>query len=121
MDFSERTLAVVRSYYISWTSKDFETAVRLLADDVEVEVPVNEYLDATSFGAALTAFGGLAKKVELLGEFVRGREAVLLYDMMVPGVGTMRVAEHFTVAGGKIIRLRQIHDTAPLRAAGLVR
>jgi hypothetical protein len=31
------------------------------------------------------------------------------------------VAEHFTVTAGKIARLRQIHDTAAVRAAGLVR
>jgi ketosteroid isomerase-like protein len=32
--------------------------------------------------------------------------------------GMLRVAEHFTVADGKITRIRQIHDTAALRAAG---
>jgi hypothetical protein len=34
-------------------------------------------------------------------------------------VGTLRVAEHFTVEGGKITRIRQIHDTAAVGAAGL--
>lgn len=43
----------------------------------------------------------------------------LLLD--VRGVGKMRVAEHFTVRAGKITRLRQIHDTAAVRAAGLGR
>jgi hypothetical protein len=45
---------------------------------------------------------------------------VLLYDMDVPGLGTLRVAEHFTVEDDKITRIRQIHDTAALRAAGFV-
>jgi hypothetical protein len=44
---------------------------------------------------------------------------MLLYDLAAGPVGTLRVAEHFTVAGGKIVRLRQVHDTAPVRAAGL--
>ncbi|MBA3807430.1 MAG: hypothetical protein H0X28_03405 [Solirubrobacterales bacterium] len=43
---------------------------------------------------------------------------MLLYDMDVDGLGEMRVAEHFTVAGDQITRIRQIHDTALLRAAG---
>jgi hypothetical protein len=30
----------------------------------------------------------------------------------------LRVAEHFTVAQGKITRIRQVHDTAALRTAG---
>jgi hypothetical protein len=45
---------------------------------------------------------------------------MLLYDMDVRGLGVMRVAEHFTIRNGKIARLRQIHDTAALRAAGFV-
>lgn len=35
--------------------------------------------------------------------------------MHVDWLGRMRVVEHFTVADGKIVRLRQIHDTAALR------
>jgi hypothetical protein len=35
-----------------------------------------------------------------------------------PNLGTLRIAEHFTVSGGKITRIGQIHDTAALRAAG---
>ena len=49
-----------------------------------------------------------------------GKEGMLLYDMDVPHLGTLRVAEHFTVENGKITRIRQIHDTAALRAAGFV-
>lgn len=43
---------------------------------------------------------------------------VLLYDRDVERLGTMRIAEHFTVVNGKIAHIRQIHDTAALRAAG---
>ena len=38
--------------------------------------------------------------------------------MDVEGLGMMRIAEHFTVADGRIKRIRQVHDTAALRAAG---
>jgi hypothetical protein len=31
-------------------------------------------------------------------------------------LGNMRIVEQFTVSGGQIIRLRQIHDSAALRA-----
>jgi hypothetical protein len=40
--------------------------------------------------------------VRLLAEFSRGAEAVLLYDLDVERLGTLRVAEHFTVADGRI-------------------
>jgi hypothetical protein len=39
--------------------------------------------------------------------------------MQVRDLGDLRVAEHFTIADGMIVKLRQIHDTAPVRAAGL--
>ncbi len=38
--------------------------------------------------------------------------------MELAGFGTLRVAEHFTVVDGVITRIRQVHDTAALRAAG---
>lgn len=120
MDTTDRTLAIVRRYHHGWTHKDFPAASALLAEDLNVEVPVNAYPTAASFAAALAAFGGLSQRVELLGEYAQGDEAMLLYDMEVQGLGVLRVAEHFTVADGRITRIRQIHDTAALRAAGFV-
>lgn len=117
---TQATAAVVRSYFDAWTAGDFEGAAALLAPQLTVEVPVNEYPDAAAFAAALEAFGSMTITAELLAAMSAGEEAMLLYDMDVRGIGTLRVAEHFTVGQGKITRIRQIHDTAPLRAAGLV-
>jgi hypothetical protein len=66
----------------------------------------------------LVGFGGLVTAVELLSELGEGNEAMLLYDVDVNGLGQMRIAEHFTLAEGRIMRIRQIHDTAALRSAG---
>ena len=101
-----------------WTSKRFDEAVSLLSDELEVEVPINEYPTAESFAGALKAFGSIVERVDLLSATSAGNKAVLLYDMQVQGLGEMRIAEHFTVEDGKTARIRQIHDTAALRAAG---
>jgi len=114
------TGAIVRAYYEAWTGGDFSRAAALLAPGLAVEVPVNEYPDAESFAAALESFGSLATRAELLSAMSAGQEGMLLYDMDVPGLGTLRVAEHLTVGDGLITRIRQIHDTAALRAAGFV-
>jgi ketosteroid isomerase-like protein len=114
------TASVIRTYYDAWTTGDFGAAVSLLADGLIVEVPVNQYPDAGSFGAALTAFGSLAASVELRAAMSDGGDGMLLYDMDVAGLGPLRVAEHFTVRDGKIVRLRQIHDTHAQREAGFV-
>jgi hypothetical protein len=108
-------------YHAGWTSKRFDEAIKLLAPDLKVEVPINAYPTRESFADALASFGGMVERVGLLAEFANGSEAMLLYDMEVKGLGRMRVAEHFTVNAGKITRLRQIHDTAAVRAAGFAR
>ncbi len=121
MKTTDETLSVVRAYYRGWTSRNFEEAVRLLAPNLQVEVPINDYPTKESFSRALIGFGGMVKSVDLLAEFAKGNEAMLLYDMDVPRLGKMRTAEHFTVAEGKITRIRQVHDTAAIRAAGFAK
>lgn len=113
-------LEIARRYHRAWTTRQFAEATQLLSSQLTVEVPVNEYPTRESFGAALAGFGSLATDVMLLCELGDGREAMLLYDMTVSGLGQLRVAEHFTVENGQITRLRQIHDTAALRNAGFV-
>lgn len=114
------TAAIIRAYHDAWTAKDFDHAVALLADGLTVEVPVNDCPTTDSFAATLKSFGSMTTKADLLAVMSDGEEGMLLYDMDVQGLGTLRVAEHFTVADGKITGIRQIHDTAALRAAGFV-
>ena len=113
------TLNLVRRYHDGWTSRSYGQAIELLAPTVRIEVPINDYPSVESFAVALRRFGDLVSNVELLCEMAAGDEAMLLYDMEVKGLGTMRVVEHFTVADGRILRLRQIHDTAAVRAAAV--
>jgi len=110
---------ITRAYHDAWTHKDYAAAAALLAPALVVEVPVNDYPTAESFAAALESFGSMVTRVDLLAVMSDGAEAMLLYDLDAERVGTLRVAEHFTVDDGKITRIRQIHDTAAIRAAGL--
>jgi hypothetical protein len=116
---SPEALSVARRYHQGWSSRNYEQSIDLLAPTLKVEVPINDYPTAESFAQAIRGFGEMVTGVELLSEMGHDNEAMLLYDMQADGLGQLRVAEHFTVADGKIVRLRQIHDTAPVRAAGL--
>lgn len=116
---SAHAISVVRRYHEGWTSKNYEQAIGLLAPTLEVEVPINDYPTGESFTEALRSFGELVTSVDLLSEMSDGDEAMLLYDMQVQQLGTLRVVEHFTIASDKITRLRQIHDTALIRSAGV--
>jgi hypothetical protein len=118
MKTTDEAGGVARAYHRAWTSKDFDTAIRLLAPSLKVEVPINDYPTMQAFAEALVGFASMVRSVDLLAEFAQGAEAMLLYDMDVARLGKLRVAEHFTVARGKITRIRQVHDTAAIRAAG---
>lgn len=113
---ADHALEIVRRYHEGWTSKRYEQAIDLLSSTLKVEVPINDYPAKESFAQALRGFGDLVTDVELLSQMSDENEAMLLYDMQVERLGTLRVVEHFTVADGQITRLRQIHDTAPIRA-----
>lgn len=108
-------LDIAREYHRAWTGGDFDAAARRLAPDLDVEVPINAYGNATEFMLAVRSFGGAVTRVDLLSELGGDDEAMLLYDLEVPGLGGLRVAEHFTVSDGTITRIRQIHDTAGFR------
>ncbi len=116
---SQHALAVARRYHEGWSSGNYDQSIDLLAPTLTVEVPVNDYPTAESFAQALRNFGQTVTHVELLSEMANHDEAMILYDMQAGPLGQLRVAEHFTLADGKIVKLRQIHDTAPVRAAGL--
>ncbi len=110
---------LVRRYHDAWSSHRFNDAIELLAEDLQVEVPINDYPTRESFARALVAFGSMIERVELVSELAGAREAMLLYDATVAGLGQLRIVEHFTLESGRIVRLRQVHDTAAIRAAGL--
>jgi ketosteroid isomerase-like protein len=111
--------SIVRRYHDAWTSGRYDEAIALLAPSLAVEVPINVYPTAAAFGEALRMFGGMVRAVHLLCALDGEGEAMRLYDLEVAGLAEpLRIAEHFTVEDGRIVRLRQIHDTAALRAAG---
>ena len=113
----ETALDVARAYHHAWTAHNFDAARRLLAADLATDVPINTYASRDDFAAAVASFGSLAEHVDLLAEFGSGNQALLLYDMHTQPFGRLRVAEHFTVSGGLIQRIRHVHDTAVLRSA----
>jgi hypothetical protein len=91
-DQTAATLATVRAYHDGWVSQNFGAAAALLAPNLSVEVPINEYPTRDSFVTALSNFGRMTTRVKLLDEFAHGSTAMLLYDMEVEGLGTLRVA-----------------------------
>jgi len=118
-DSSRSALDVARGYHQAWTRGDLDTAARYIAADLATDVPLATYADASEFLAGLTQFVQLVDNVDLLAEFGSSDEAILLYDIDTTALGTLRVAEHFTVTNDRITHIRHVHDTYALREAGL--
>jgi hypothetical protein len=116
---AQATLKVARTYHRAWTTtKDFAAAASLLSSDLQTDLPVNDYAGKAEFVDAITGFGGLITGVEMLGECASGADAVLVYDLTMPPLGVLRMAEQYTVVDGEITFIRQVHDTATMRAVG---
>ena len=116
---AEETLEVARSYHRAWTTtKDFDAAAKLLSEDLQTDLPVNAYAGKREFVEAISGFGGLVSRVEMLSECASPGEAVLVYDLEMAPLGVLRIAEQYTVVNGEITFIRQVHDTATMRAAG---
>lgn len=113
------TAEVVRTYFDAWTRKDFGAAWALLDDSLVVENPLTDYEDSATFKPSLAGLGSLVTAVNLAAAMSDLNEAMLLYDLQIKGLGSLRVFEHFTVAEGKINHIRQVFDTVEVRAAGL--
>lgn len=112
-------LDIARRYHAAWTTGDHARAAALLAEDLTVEVPINEYPTKASFVAAVERFAAATETVSLIAATSGDDDAVLVYDMDVHGLGRLRVAEHFVIDGAEIRVIRQIHDTAAMRAPGV--
>lgn len=110
-------LAVARAYHDAWRRRDYQAAWQLLSDDLAVDVPVNSYPCKAAFAEAAQRTREMAAAVTPIAEFGDDGRAVLLYDMALPA-GDLRIAEYFTVTGGRITAIMHIHDTAALRDAG---
>lgn len=111
-------LIVVTNYFNAWSNKNFDEAASYLSDSIVIETPINHYPTKESFMQAVqfTAMG--VSSINQLASFGKDSDAMLLYDMVLNPLGTIRVAEYFKVTDGKIVQISQIHDTYELRKAG---
>ena len=114
-------LTVARAYHRAWTGGNIAEAGGYLVENLETDVPINQYPSRAEFLEAVRRTGQATSSVHVLAEFGNADEALLVYDMTLDPIGPLRIAEHFTVADGRIVKIRHVHDTAALRAAGLAR
>lgn len=106
---------IVTRYHTAWTNGDIKSAREYLADDLDFKGSIDKFNRADDFIAALAGFQKILRGVNLLQSFFSETGAALLYDCdTITPAGVIRTAEFFTVANGKITKIRLVFDATEL-------
>jgi hypothetical protein len=114
---------LIGAYYDSWRSGmvsfDGARLDAILAEDLDFEGPIaGKRRGAAGFIGGLARFvEGLQAPIEVLQMVVSPSGAAALYDTALPA-GSMRFAEFFQLADGRINAIKLVYDTTQYRALG---
>lgn len=114
---SNPALETIHAYFDAWTSKDLDTAMTFVADDVVCDAPAGRIEGSAAYRDFMAPFVGILVSARLLASFGEGDTAVVVYDTETVPVKSAPAAECVTVINGKIVYNRFIFDRAPFQAA----
>jgi ketosteroid isomerase-like protein len=110
--------AIASAYQEAWTSKDFETARRYLADDLVFHSPQQ---DLSGLGDFLLMLRGFAERIEPRWEKIaataQGDGVLILYNLFTLDGAAGTCADYFTIRNGKIESETLTFDPRPFAAA----
>jgi hypothetical protein len=120
---NNKTAELIEDYYGSWRggiSSFDESRVRdVLDENLDFEGPIaGKRQGAAGFIGGLKRFvEGLREPIHILDQIDSQNHAAVLYDANLPE-GTMRFAEFFHVADGRIQSIKLLYDATQYRALG---
>jgi ketosteroid isomerase-like protein len=107
---------LIETYHNAWTTGDFATARRCLADDLDFKGSIQTFHKADDFVGDLKRFHSMLRGVKRLKSFFDQDGAALLYDCdTVTPAGAIRTAEFFSISNDKIAEIRLVFDASELR------
>jgi ketosteroid isomerase-like protein len=110
-------MQIIDTYYDILAAFDAERLRAILAPELAFEGPLaGRRTGAEGFIKGAGDFAAVARNLTMLDRVEDGVRAAALYDADLPG-GTVRFAEFFTVADGRIASLRLHYDATKFQAA----
>jgi hypothetical protein len=103
---THQPLDIAIAYFNAWTNKDYIGAAALLCDNPVFETPINLYSSKDAFMQAVAMTSELIEKIDMLASLGNDKECILLYDLNMPSLGKLRIAEHFIIQHEKIVMIR---------------
>ena len=107
-------LQIALAHHRAWTSKDLETAMTYLADDVVLDAPPGRITGLQAYRDFLAPFAEqFLIRAEMLAAFGDDRTALIMYDTETIPAKCAPAAECVTVRDAKIVYNRFIFDRLP--------
>jgi len=108
---------VALAYYRAWTSKDLDTAMSFIAEEIVCDAPAGRIDGAQAYRAFMAPFVEILVSSNVIAAFGDERTALMMYATETIPVKHAPGAECVTVRDGKIVYSRFIFDRAPFEAA----
>ena len=110
-------LQVALAYFEAWTSKDLDTAMSYIAEDIVCDAPAGRLEGAEAYRAFMGPFAQILLEARIIAAFGDDSTALIMYDTRTVPVDDAPGAECVKVSEGKITRSRFLFDRAPFQAA----
>jgi ketosteroid isomerase-like protein len=115
-------LDLISRYQDAWTSRDFNTAAGLVADDMVFRSPQQHIVGASGFFTMLRGFATrVAPRWQLVSATEADDEILVLYHLFSDEGHALACADHFRVRDGKIVSELLVFDVAAFAAAAAKR
>lgn len=106
--------AIAEEFFAAWTTGDFDTARRLLHDDVSFQGPIDAFDNADAYVGALRGLSQIVDRAEQQHVFVDDNDVCVIYDLVTSTpAGAAPTAEWYHTRDGKISAVRVFFDARP--------
>src|SRR5579859_5626988 len=104
-------LDTVSRYQDAWTSRDFDTAGQLVAENIVFRSPQQHIVGASDFFTMLCGFARrVAPRWQLISAGQADDEILVLYHLFSDAGDALACADHFRVRDGKIVSETLVFD-----------
>ncbi len=108
---------IVEEYERAWTSKDVDTAMSYVADDIVCEAPGGKIEGLPAYRKFLEDFLPILTRATITKVLGDDTSAVAVYITDTKPVPGIQVADYATVENGKITHVVTVFDRLPLTQA----
>lgn len=116
-DDTGAALRVALAYHRAWTSKDLDTAMSYVANEIVCDAPAGRIEGAEAYREFMAPFVAMLLDASLIAAYGDGQQAVIVYDTRTTLVPSGPAAECVTVEAARITYSRFIFDRTPFAAA----